>query len=788
MLYHYLKIALRNLKKYKLQSLISILGLAVGITCFAFCSYLLRSYLDQDRNLTDAEQICFLYNQTEQGRKVHHDTATSTALCRDYPEIEAGAFALNIQPYTRKLCEITNENGTPHYFKENFLFTSFTFIDLFQLPLLSGNSKQLQEVPDALIITRQTALKLFGTWDAVGKTFTDINDFDNKKVTCTVQGVIEDFPERTFLSEFSGIILNTENSTLKQMQNEIAMNYVKVRKGTDLERLNNTFTHVQLKPICEFSSFISEGRSLTSPLLFFSIGLLVLLTALFNYLIFILGRIQIRIKECGIRKVNGADKRSLFILFFTEMVISFLTACFVSFILIELIVPFINSSFINRMPWDKMYLFELQFQYTGIGIACILLFCLLATHRLTRLSAIQSICSDPIIRRNSLLRNLFVGFQLAVCFLFLGGTWFVKQQCNQVDTTLSAGLSDTEKTRIYGISLNGDKLEAARPEILEKLHEDPRIETISRNGMSLLGAWQLRKGSYTWEGLNEEEIKDPIGFIRTDANYADLIKVKPTTGRFFSQGEENKAVVNESLARIIGKTVIGSQIGVKSWDGEMIYYEIVGILPDIINNQNGINNQFGAIIMPCIYLPYPDNYTNLTCYVKIAPGYQQDFQTKIKAEIEKHLHPGNEYYVANLKEHSNFYLQSEISLYRIITLFAIICILISLLGIYASIVLTTERRKKEVAIRKINGATPRLILQMFGKEYLLLLAVSAAIAFPILILILNKWIENYAVQIHITPLPFVVLLCLMAVFITSTIIWQILRIARTNPAEAIKTE
>ena len=141
-----------------------------------------------------------------------------------------------------------------------------------------------------------------------------------------------------------------------------------------------------------------------------------------------------------------------------------------------------------------------------------------------------------------------------------------------------------------------------------------------------------------------------------------------------------------------------------------------------------------------------------------------------------------------MKEHSAFYLDYEQNLFRITSLFSVICVLISLLGIYASVTLSTERRKKEVAIRKINGATPTVILFIFAKSNLVQLVVSAVIAFPVLALLLNKWLQNYSTHITISILPFIILFFLMAVIVAITIIWQLWRIARINPAEVIKSE
>lgn len=803
MILHYLVISFRNLAKNKVQSAISIIGLAVGFTCFAFCSYALREYLDWNKNMKDADRICFIYSESEEERKVCSNKYASETLAKDFAEIESHTAYSRIRPYTRKLCEVKNAEGDINYFQEEFIFADSSFLDFFDVRLLTGDRKEIFQNPAALLLTEKTALKLFGTLHVAGKTFMDINDFDNKQELCTVRGVITNFPEHSALSDASGIELNTTNPSISDpksfMYYDAFSPYVKIRENTDLRQLNEklknytlkcntannetTELKAQLKPIREFSSFVSNGENKKAPLALLTIGLLVLLTALVNYVLFIFGRILNRIRECGIRKVSGAGKHSLFILFFTEASMAFITACCLSLIMAELIIPYINS-IQQFFTLDKTFLFVLLVQYSLAGIGCIAILCLLVTQRLSRVSVTQSVYSDKVVRRSGIFRNLFLCSQLVICFIFMGGTWFVRQQSMLLESRLTAGLSEQDKACIYEVSLNGDKLELAREDILRKLSENPNIELISRNGMSLFGAWHLGAGYFTWDGISEDATKTKLGVMYTDGNYADLIRTKPSRGRFFTQKENDKAVVNESFARLLSGNPLGQRVGVKNRT-EMIYYVITGILPDLVNNQNEMSK---TMVIPCIYLPYPEDHINLNCIVRVRPGYSKTFPDEMKAELHKYVNPATPVHVYNLNETSSFYLNDERNLYKMTSVFSIICVLISMLGIYASVAIATEKRKREVAIRKINGATPKTILWIFGKSNLSLLLISTAIAFPLLILLLNRWLENYSTQIPVSIIPFILLFLLMGTVVTLTVIWQIIRVARTNPAEVIKSE
>lgn len=805
MLKHYLKIAIRNLLKYKQQSLISIIGLAVGVTCFAFCSYTLRTSMAWERSITDIDRICILYSETEQGSEICYEHYAPYALAKAFPEIESAIAYSNIGPYTDKLCEITAADGTVSYFNEVFLFSEPGFLDFFDIRLINGNEKNIQQIPNAILVTEKTAYKLFGTLDVVGKTFTNIDDFNDQKEVFTIQGVIEDFPVQSSLERYSGIELNTTNPAIADPESSMHYNgyssYVKIKPGINLSQLNKKLANynleylrgkdaiaelkVQLKPLTLRRELFLKGKFDSAELIFFAIGALVLLTALFNYVIFIIGRMMNRIRECGIRQVNGAEKWSLFTLLFTEAAIAFIVACFLSFIITELITPYISNIQLYY-TLNRSFIFKLLIQYSFVGLILIALLCLGVIGKIGKFSIIESLFNDKTIRRHSILRHLFISIQLVICFLFLGMTWFVLQQSKLLESRLTAGLSEADKTTLFEVSLNGDKFVPIRQDMLRKFEQNPKIKTVCRNAMGLSGAWQLGEGRFSWDGITEQEAKTTLSHVYTDPSYFDLINQKPIKGRLYKPEETDKAIINESLARLLNRDPIGMQISVRYWGKEMTSYQIVGILPDAISNLNDWNSS--QSVLPCIYMPFPENSVNMSCLVKVSPEYRKDFPAEVKAELYKYVNQATPIYINSMKEQAGFYLNYEQNLFRLISILSIVCILISLLGIYASVTLSTERRKKEVAIRKINGATPQTILFMFCKSSILQLFISAAIAFPLLIMILTSWLQHYTVRIPIGVIPFIILFILMVIVVAVTIIWQLKRIANLNPAEIIKTE
>ncbi|MDR3308951.1 MAG: ABC transporter permease [Tannerella sp.] len=807
MIRHYFTVALRNLQKYKTQTFISLIGLAAGFICFAYCSYGLHYKMDWHTDMKDFERICFLYYPDEKAQNRHgvsYDRNVVEALAKTYPEVESHVAYIAVMPKIGKTCEIQQPNGSVNYFKEMFVFADAQFIDFFDIQFLEGSMNDLVKFEKGILLTEKTALKMFGTRDVIGKTFHNADDFTIDNEIYTIRGVIRDFPERSNLSSFGGIDYNT---TLTDEMGYGSYNtYVKLNKGTDLKKLNQKLNNrlrynyqslslttgtwqtnvneikVQLKPISEYYEFIKSDEEIQNARIFFVVGFLVLLTALLNYIIFISGRVLTRIRECGVRKVAGSDKYNLFLLFFSEALAVYLLACLAGFFILELSLPlFKNISMFSDMDLD--YLTKLFLQYGIIGLAVIALLCLAITYRLIRIPIIQSISGGIVLRQNNFIRNTFLFVQFFICFLFIGGSWFIHRQSKLMQSFISSGLSEDDQVRTFYISLSGDKFKPVRSAILSGLKQNPKIEAISRNGMGFFNAWEIGKERFTWNDISEAEHNTKIVHIVTDSYYTYFMKTKTKSGRFFEEGETDKMVVNESFAKLVNRNPTGMEIGVNYWGNVMQYYQVVGVLPDMANYLYDFKKM---PVYPCLYLPYPDGYHNLSCYVKVIPGYENIFSQDMEKELRKYVNSAYDIYIQSLKESTTSIASDEQDMFKMTTVFSSISIIITLLGMYASVMLATEKRHKEVTIRKIYGATPLIIIMMFCKNIYLLLGASACAAFPVVIYLLNGWLSDYAIRINIGLLPFIILFLLMASLVTAITIGQIISIARTNPAEAIK--
>lgn len=792
MFIHYLKVAYRSLVKHKMQALISIVGLGVGIACFTFCTSFLQQVYSLNNNMPHINRVCFAADADAAAPTRYRASLLGPQLKKDFAEIEATTSYIYMGGYTNRVCEVIRDNiKKPLYFEENILFVDSSFVSFYEVRLLQGSWRDILATPSSIVLTKTAAKKFYGSDNPIGKTFKQIDDFHNREFVYTVSGVIADFPDNSDFQLISGLEFNTLRPEFTDASSyDFYSESILLRKNVDIEELNKklarytvpgTDKHVRLIPLKQQREFYSGGKHLQIPLLFFGIGLLVLLTTFFNYLAFMFGKFFTRLKEQGIRQVNGADRRQLFYLLFTEMFCSFLLATFLATVLIEVAYPvLVEREFIN--PYIHRYqLFFQLFQYMLAGTGVMFVLCWIVTVKINRETVLSNLYRGGSMQRKSVARNWFLCIQLAICILFAGGTFFIQRQVRFAARQMLGTLSIEEKENIYSINLNGDKLEPVRQIILNDIRNNPYITDYHINGNSIYEGWVLR--NYSWENMPADVQDSPLLFMYAGANYADFLHAKLIEGRYYRDDERKCAVVNRTLARKMGGKVIGKEIAACYLGNEYVTYRIVGVMEDIMPIGG-----FHTVQPACLYMPYPENYMNMEVYIKTDPVHKKQVVDGLRSKLQSYVSPATPIQINNIGDYIRFFNSSEIQLAQLTFLFSVVCLIISLLGIYSSVMLATERRKKEVAIRKINGAPVAVIIRMFCRKYFVLLTVAAVVAFPVLYLFIERWGQNFVFRAPVNMLTFIGIFLLMGVVVLLTIIFQIVKTARINPAEVVKNE
>lgn len=791
MIHHYLKIAYRNLLKYRTQSIISIIGLAIGLACFALSTFWVQYEMTYDDFHKDAERI-YLVRMDDCHFGGHYSDfvpyALGNHLKTTYTEIEDFCASGQNTLFIKNGKQIT---------EYPMLMPDTTFIRMMDIKVLEGDNQFfLSTSPEksGIAITEKAAQDLFGTTRVIGETITD----NNRRYEYRISAIVSDWGEHSnFKYAFMG---RTNNDTSWDNANNRML--IKIKPGTNvdvlLEKMNQHFpdelkknsygvtgyTRFYLEPITSLryaDEFIRGDEQIVRfrYIVYFSItGVLIILCALINYLTIYIDCFRSRKREMALRKVNGASERSLLALLSTDFLFTILLASLLGMFFVELL-----------KPWFLQYSMIVDTDISIYGN------CILYVAGMSVLAFIVALCSVYLFRCHSLQNTLHstqmgimghicrkgsIVIQLVVCLTFILCTVIMQMQLYHL-RNVDMGM-DYRNRASLGIWMNVDMNVWA-----EKIKALPMVTEVVRPVY-----WPLiSMGSYSafevdsWDGLNGTT-ENPMGIdeILAGEEFFKFYNMQLVAGEWISDKSDVREVnIMETTARTMGWTpeeAISKHIFYCNKEVEPM--TVIGVIKDC------------AYRSPSKDLPHTvfvntnkSQWMWSRCFVlfKYKPGTWEECRRRIE-EMQQVELPDRKLFLDSEEERYNKYLQSEDALSSLLGFSAIVCILISIFGIYSLVSLTCEQRRKEIAIRKVNGATISNILSIFFKEYAMLLIVSSLIAFPAGYTIMKHWIETYNRQVSIGALPFILIFAGIAMVITISISWRVWQAARQNPAEVIK--
>lgn len=780
MIKHYLKVAFRNILKHKGQTIISILGLSVGILCFSLCTYIARFITDFDRDMPHYNELArvqwingsggSISTNVESGKNLiaAHITGIESVGIITYPETKHGTIQPEEQnEITLKLYTTTVNEG---------------FINLTSSQWIEKDATALFRKPNSVILTRSGAERMFGKKSPIGKTITlnDENDSSDKTSMYTIAGIVEDLPRSNSYSPFQTFdlyICLDENTPDDQRTQIIIMRTPGISWDEINKRIKTTTALSLVPPGRGGATFYPESRKIavsrTSPEYFIefglpvTIGFLILFSGLINFFSICIGTFYNRIKELSLRKGLGAGKNGIFLLLFIESTIIVVCAAITAMILTELFISYftinLSASVKFEIPLPILLLQELQYFPVLIILNAIIAY--FTSLRLKRMEITTGVRGGNKSGNKHRIRNFSLAFQFFISLIFLGGAAIVHSQYLTFKNEILSTLSKEQKLRIFEVNLEHDQLKPYKDIILKNLQAGRGTEDILQSQSDIMGLTSL---SYIQTG----DEKLCIYNIEFSDNFASFLNL-PLSG-FVSSEKGNFMVLNKKLQDKLQNEKKQDIIVVDS-----IGYKVTGIVDKFINRMHDAS--------PYISFKPLTQYNYL--YVKSYPGYEKETQSLITQTIREWL-PAKIPYEINSCEQIIENTQYEVTMTRnIILVLTIISLSITLLGVYSSISTDTQRRQREVAIRKVNGAVFKDIIWLFGKLYCKLLIIASCIAIPLLWLFAQTITQNFIVQLNYNnPLLWISVIGLIGMFVTLTISYRLYRIARINPANVIKSE
>ncbi len=791
MIYHYLKVAVRHILKYKTQNLISIIGLSVGILCFSICLYCSRFVNDTDKSFTHHDRIGEVYLQYEDGHLMSGLTPAVIDGVRTHALAETEGFTF-VSHGNRWNHNIEVEEGKVLPYELRGIETDSMFHRVFAPEVLSGSWEAASRTPNAIVMTRSTAERIFGNIHrATGKMLMMIGGKEGANAAYTVQAVIEDLADNvsfSFLEKIEILRLNDTNGIMNDPRmnySTCGYGYALLRPGYTTADLAARFHALDLKhnifqkdlPMTVHPMghlFRSEGGVMLLTLIPTILGVLILLTGLLNFFQFLVGTFLNRRREYGIRKVAGCSTGRLFAQLSVQAALISLFAFLVTFCLIELLSPYLHIRFaIFTIHIDRNVLMLHAAEYmAGIFVLGMLL-SLLTAWRVRKVTVMVGMNANTTRGGKHRMRNLLLGVQFFICFLFVSSTAGLYLQAEKTSNTLFGTLTRQEKNNILRVSLeyrfmNDEQKEALIQRLTQ--HSDVTDKMLASKNF-------LRTRTVTGVFKDKEKPQDNmyVTLMRIPRNFFDFLNIPIASGRALETEEE--AVIDQTLATHLKQAPLGTVL----YDFSRKGYTVCGVAPEINASIRGDEEGYF-----CILNDFQEELYH--CYLKCAPGKAAEVKAYVEKTLREALPESVEPEVKTLMEDIAEASPIEHALKGIVLFFSIVSLIITLLGVYSAITLDTERRQKEVAIRKVNGAGMKQIVMLFARLYITLLLVTAAIALPIVYVLTEQMKQFYTVFFDNGPLFWCSIFLFVAAVTTLTVLFRILKIARINPAEVIKNE
>lgn len=765
MIQHYLKIAVRNLWKYKVQSAICIVGLAVGFVCFALSALWIHYETTYDSSYEGADRMYLVYRKDVlfSSGVASMPYQSATLLKREFPEVEATCAFQWIPEW-----EVCTEEGRT-LDKEATLVADSCFMNLFGLSVLKG-SRDFLVSSDKVALTEECAMQLFGTTDVLGEKL-KLKRRDDREVTvCAIVSALKGHSSFAY-----GFWYNDFNNPWRdEWGNWMFKVVVKLREGTDLEKFQQKFdryvgrlTDGEVKKGLEGCRFMPLHRYHSSPLdgrqvirfhylvLFAVVGGLVILCSLFNYLVLFVNRMRMRGREIELRKVCGSSRWRLFLLFAVEYVLLLCLAGLVGMVLIEVSLPvFRELSGVEGGVYAPSLLYF-------VGLVLLSLVCLLP---FVRYRAVAHVSRFDSFRKIS----VFMQFAISILFVFCVCV-LLKQVWHLRHTDIGWERENIAAFR-YIYPMN------QFDEIVGKVGQLPYVhEVLSRHIGLFPPCIRMGDRMEDWSGKQASDQPFDVEIIPEGEEFVRFYGIRLLEGTFPKEGTQ-EVLVSEAMVKACGMhDPIGKAVYVRQQ-----WYTLAGVVKDFQTSPPTVPGN------PIIFTGVNEDLARGVNYVALK--YQVGEKEALYRAVSKLMeaYPDVRYEFVVMSDEYDSYLKAELVLLKLLVFVSVVCMVVSLFGIYSLVTLACRQRRKEIAVRKINGATVSDILLIFVKEYFLLLTSAALVAFLIGYILMKHWLEQYVEQTEISVWLFLLIYIGMALVVCLSIGSRVWEAVRQNPAEVIK--
>ena len=802
MLRNQLRLIWRNLSKNKLYSLITIAGLAVGITA----GFLILQYVyyetSYDAFFENKENIYRVQLNRYNDGELSTQWAAGCAgagyhMKEDFPEV------VDFVNLHSSGAQIGYED---RYFKTTHAYYAGSkFFEIFSVPLLRGVDSLVLKDPFSVVLSETLSKKIFGNVDPIGQRI-KMNDDTDFHVT----GIFADLPERShmkfdLLYSFETYVNFTSEQSRTAWQWDGFLNYVVLRPGTDPKKLEAKFPEfIQRRQGEELAEYNAGMEFILQPLtkihltsdyrgeikptgneqatyFLLIIGLFVLFIAWINYINLTTAHSLRRAREVGIRKVLGSVRSQLIRQFLFESSFTNFLAFILAFFLIMITFPAFNR-FVGRgaaYTWPDSTVFWLGLTiFFIVGVLLSGFYPAMVLSKFKPVAVLKGKFTSSA--KGNLLRRGLVTFQFIASIFLITGTYVVYKQLDFLQNQ-DLGVNIEQTLAVYTPNFSSDSVFNMRDDVFH----NQLLQESTVSGITASSAIPGRTPGWNAGGIRllqqTERESHQYRVIGCDDQFIDFFDLEVLVGRSFDEdfgGEEQNVVFNEAAAKRMGfndpEEIIDRRI--HFWGDT---FSVIGVVKNY--RQESPKSPYDALIFR--FFPHSSGYYSIQLNT---PNVQESL-----SRIEQHWQTAFrnkpfEYFF--LDEYYNEQYKSELRFGSIFGLFAGLAIFVACLGLFGLASYITQLRSKEVGVRKVLGASLSNLWLLLTLDFLKWVLLAIFLAIPINWIVLNNWLENYANRINLSWWLFVIPAIILIAIATSTVSFYTIKAANQNPSNTLKEE
>lgn len=797
MLANHLRIAFRNLLKNKVFSLVNLLGLTVGLSASWMIGLYVADELRYDRYHANADRIFRVVHEASWDGGHLNLAVTSApfapALKQDYADVEE---AVRMVPEGGGTLKAGNRElrADDIYFADANVFRVFTY------PFLAGDPKTALTRPEAIVLSRTLAEKLFGSPEkALHQTVYFSNHFGN-----LVTGVMEDVPTHSHLN-FSALRSLPAGYT-NNWQSFGLYTYLLLRSGSDPtvveKKLARFFPDHLQKEMGEVRYQLSlqplpsihlhshrdyeagANGDLRYVIVFSLIAGLIVLVAAINYMNLSTARAALRVREVGVRKAIGSGRGQLAGLFLTESVLLTVLAAVAGIFLTELLLPFFNTFSGKDL---SLWSFGPVWTAGSMLLLCLLAGLLAGSYPAVFLSGLRPIpaLKGELGRQATAwrLRKVLVTGQFVVTIVMLIGSAVIFRQM-QFTSRKDLGFN---REQVLSFHIPGMEVRKRMPQLKEQLLRSPWVQAASA-ASNPIGNNNIGTKGFHFE-VNGKIAESSIIAQRfeVDEDFLPTMEISLIAGRNFDKKRKTdifeSVLVNEALVRQLGwKDPVGRQVEFRTGANNEIQARsrVVGVVKDF--HIYSLQHKIEPLILQ---LPFDFQQDNV--YVRIRPEHAEAALKDI-GRIYRQFDPENAFDYQFLDENFARQYAGEIRQGNLLLAFTGLTIFIACLGLFGLVTFLAEQRTKEIGIRKVLGAGVPSLVGLLSRDLLVLVGLAALLAFPIAWLLMSRWLEGFAYRVGMDWWLFAGAGLTAGILALLTIGTQAYRAATANPVKSLKNE